>query len=257
MDKDLIRKRFARSFAHYGDSPFVQTQMAQHLERMLMPELRKAPCPNVLELGCGSTPLAAALTRHITVQRLTLNDLVDVRGIVSEAMRALPIEEFKFIEGDMEKVDLPGNQDLIVANAAFQWLAEPSEFMARAIGLLEPGGILAFSTFGPENLREIRDLTGLSLRYSGTAHFKAALAGSGEVVSIEEQLCSVPFDTPRDVLRHLKATGVNALARRMWTRKDLREFEEAYRSKFDRDGKVELTYHPVYVIFRKPAGDEQ
>ena len=251
MDKHLIRDRFERSFRRHADATVIQPDMAKELVRLLLHETQKTSFPKVLELGCGSFPLAPILLDHVSVDRFVANDLVPVQETVRKAMQELPIGECEYLQGDMEEVDLPCGQELIISNAAFQWLADPEVFLPRLVKMLAPGGVLAFSTFGPENLREIRELTGVSLKYLSGSDYSGILARDGTILCQEERLSTVAFDSPADILRHLKHTGVNALVRRSWTKTDLREFSDTYRAKFGKDGHVEITYHPVYVIFRR------
>ena len=59
------------------------------------------------------------------------------------------------------------------------------------------------------------------------------------------------FATPREVLRHLRDTGVNGRASRPWTRRDLDAFCRDYDARFGKAGRVPLTYQPVWLIARK------
>ena len=59
------------------------------------------------------------------------------------------------------------------------------------------------------------------------------------------------FDTPLDVLKHLKYTGVTATNQKNWTRKNLNKFIDDYLQAFSLpSGKVQLTYHPLFFIAR-------
>ena len=53
------------------------------------------------------------------------------------------------------------------------------------------------------------------------------------------------FETPKDVLKHIKNTGVNALSDTRWTKSDLINFEEKY--PINANGKYSLTYQPIYI----------
>jgi malonyl-ACP O-methyltransferase BioC len=255
MDKHLIRDRFERSFLRHADATVIQPDMAKHLARLVEQETKYSSFSKVLELGCGSSPLAPLLLDHVSVDRWVANDLVPMQDELRATMQKLPLKEFEYLQGDMEKLDLPNQQNLIVSNAAFQWLADPMVFLPRLAELLAPGGVLAFSTFGPENLREIRELTGVSLKYISGSDYTSVLSGAGSILCREERLSTVAFDSPADILRHLKQTGVNALVRKAWTKGDLSEFSDAYRAKFGKGDRVELTYHPVYVIFQRHGAE--
>ena len=47
---------------------------------------------------------------------------------------------------------------------------------------------------------------------------------------IYPEIYVMAFDSPKDVLNHLKLTGVNAIENKSWTKKDLINFENGYRN---------------------------
>jgi hypothetical protein len=60
------------------------------------------------------------------------------------------------------------------------------------------------------------------------------------------------FESPKDVLKHLQSTGVNALEQTSWTKKDLSDFENGYNNICSR--RPTLTYNPVYIKILSPVG---
>lgn len=133
-----------------------------------------------------------------------------------------------------------------------QWFNDPKEFFARCHRFLSEDGYLAFSTFGTENMREIRTLTGHGLDYLPIEALKELLAPHFETVYAEEEIVSLPFSTPLQVLQHLKETGVTGTEKKVWTRGRLQTFCNSYTEQFRReDGNVTLTYHPIYIVTRR------
>ena len=61
------------------------------------------------------------------------------------------------------------------------------------------------------------------------------------------------FPSPRDVLNHLRQTGVNAVDTNPipWTRRKLHFFCREYEKRFYMDRSVRLTYHPLYFVARR------
>ena len=51
--------------------------------------------------------------------------------------------------------------------------------------------------------------------------------------------------TRKDILKHIKSTGVNALEMVSWTKTDMQKFENGYNNFCS--GIPTLTYHPIYV----------
>ena len=149
-------------------------------------------------------------------------------------------------------LDFPEKTDLITSCTTLQWFNDPKEFFARCHRFLSEDGYLAFSTFGTENMREIRTLTGHGLDYLPIEALKELLAPHFETVYAEEEIVSLPFSTPLQVLQHLKETGVTGTEKKVWTRGRLQTFCNSYTEQFRReDGNVTLTYHPIYIVTRR------
>jgi SAM-dependent methyltransferase len=109
---------------------------------------------------------------------------------------------------DAETLDFPQGTDLITSCSTLQWFADTERFFTRCHRFLSDGGILAFSTFGKRNMQEIHTLTGHGLEYFSLEELKALLSSRFEVLYAEEEIVSLPFGTPLEVLQHLRQTGV-------------------------------------------------
>jgi len=49
-----------------------------------------------------------------------------------------------------------GSVDLILSNATFQWCNDLARTFQECLRVLRPGGLLMFTTFGPDTLKELR-----------------------------------------------------------------------------------------------------
>lgn len=254
IDKGLVKSRFARSFRQNNYAGIIQPAMAKYLLELLLENVPERSYQKVLELGCGLSTMAPEMLKHVAVDTWTANDLVPLADEFNETVLDLPLENRRFIAGDMETVDLPDEQNLIISNAAFQWTKSTEALISRLIEKLAPAGVLAFSSFGPENLCELREITGLSLNYLSSSTYPPIFDHDGDLLCLEELKSVIPFESPLAVLRHLKETGTNSLSRQAWTRGDVSHFSAVYRARFGNDDDmVNLTYHPVYVVFQKYA----
>ena len=127
----------------------------------------------------------------------------------------------------------------------FQWFNKLENITGRCKTVLNKDGILAFSTFGPENFIELKNLSGLTLNYRSKEEIIKTLEVDFEVIHFEEYIKKLYFETPLELLLHMKNTGVNSLSAKPWTIKEVKDFCEKYLEKF---GRVQLTYNPVIVI---------
>ena len=122
-------------------------------------------------------------------------------------------------------------------------------FLHKLSSTLSPGGILAFNTFTPHNLHEIKELTGEGLTYPTAGQLREWLSTYFRIVHEEEGNIALTFQHPLEVLRHLKYTGVTANASSVWTRGKQERFCRDYQERFpSADGGVTLTYRPLYIL---------
>lgn len=250
-DKALVRERFGRSLAGYDAAAAVQGRMARRLVAEILNHGGEG-YDSAFEIGCGTGLLSRELAHRLRIRAMVANDLVEACGLrVEGIMKRLPGAAFSFLPGDIERCDLPPEAfDLVVSNAAFHWLDDPAGLLERLAVALRAGGILAFTTFGPENLREVVAVGGRGLRYRSIDEMGALVERHFRILQREESREVLRFSSPRQVLEHLRRTGANGLERAGWTRGKLRAFEGEYRERFGHGGEVTLTYHPLFFVAR-------
>ena len=203
-----------------------------------------SPFRHIVEFGCGTGCYSRLLLHALQPETLLLNDLCpEMRECICDLLPAgeplphkpllyddkvelygakVPLEKAKvplygtplispivsFLPCDAETLDFPQGTDLITSCSTLQWFADTERFFTRCHRFLSDGGILAFSTFGKRNMQEIHTLTGHGLEYFSLEELKALLSSRFEVLYAEEEIVSLPFGTPLEVLQHLRQTGV-------------------------------------------------
>lgn len=243
-DKHLLRNRFAAHFGSYNALAVVQEAICGELDALLGDCGLTAP-RQALEIGAGTGFLTRRLVERYPQARWTVNDLVCEAQPYVEACAGTATVEYLW--GDAESIALPSGQDLLASASTVQWFDDLPGFLQHAHALLNSGGVLALTTFGPENFREIKATTGDGLIYYSPEALRELVETSGFTIkNWREYTRQLTFDTPADVLRHIKATGLNAIRKTRWTRNRLAAFEAEYRRQFtDSQGKITLTYHPI------------
>lgn len=246
LDKELIKKRFARSLKTYAEHALVQRSTAERLLFELS-TFAGDKFGKIFEIGCGSGIMTAEIAQMFEYEKYYLNDLVEECSKL-----CTKFSDTEFIAGDIEAIDpLPSELDLIVSNATFQWLDHLSKVLEKLAGCLKPESFLAFSTFGPLNAHEITDLTGKALNYLPAVELKKIVRENFEICCYHENIRKLHFDHPMDVLKHLQKTGVTAVSKQIWTKSDLQNFIEGYIKKNKSESGVSLTYHPIIIIAQK------
>ncbi len=253
IDKGLVRRRFSSAVSHYDREATPQRKVTERLA-LLLADTPPPPEGEVLEIGCGTGLFSAKLAEmYGKYHPLVFNDLCpDMEAPLREKIGG----RHRFYAADAETERWESGYSLIAAASCIQWWQEPYTFFDKAYDALRPGGLLAFGTYGEQNLSELRRVTGMGLRYDTADQIRSRLdaVGFGEI-QIEEEVYELTFPNLVSLLRHLKLTGVNAIdTTTRWTPRLLAESEERYRSLFGRpDGAIPLSYHAVIGTARKPS----
>ncbi len=248
LNKELIKNRFARNAHTYRDYAVVQKQMAQTLIQNIL-DNTDLTYKSVMDFGCGDGTLTSLLLETLAPEKLIANDIAtDFKPYIKKLAVKYPATDISFREGDIENMSIPDNIDLYTSNAVFQWLNSHNNFFMRLSEIMPNTSILAFSTFGINTLPEIKQITGHSLHYFSFDGYKEMLCQYFDITYAHEEIHTQYFNKPIDILRHLKKTGVNAVTQQHWNRNDLKNFSEKYLELFSCNGKVKLTYNPLYFI---------
>lgn len=234
--------------ATYDDHAIIQEKVAEQLLKSSKTHAGQV-VNSVLEIGCCTGVLTEKLTGvYSQINLLHVNDLVPAfKGVLEEKIN-LP-ENFSFLSGDIEVIELTGKYDLIISSSTFHWLHNFRTLSEKLARHIKPEGMLAFSIYGPGNLTEIRTLTGRGLEYQSMEQIISMLESDFVVMEATQSSEYCYFVDPLAVLRHLRLTGVNALGGAGWTKKKLQLFVNEYQRQFRVKGKgVRLTYQPIYII---------
>lgn len=247
VSAERVARSFRRSFASYHAATAPQARIADHLAERLAALGAPARFAQGFEIGCGTGHLTQALRARFGFDRLTLNDLTE--SAAATAAR----HEAAFVPGDARQCDWPARPDLIASASVIQWLEAPGALLARAAQALAPGGWLAFSGFGPAQFHELVRLGSRAHAPGliGAQQLADHLPAGVEILELGARQEVLWFDTPRDVLRHLRDTGVNGAASQVWTRARLERFDATYRALFGTARGVPLSYNPVWIVARR------
>ena len=248
LDKEKIARSFLRGKETYDQHAKVQRKVGRRLVDMLggYPSMH---FDRVLEIGCCTGAMTEMFLTSHTAGRLYLNDLVpEFYEIVRERFADQASTTIVPLFGDIERLDLPSDLDLVLSSSTFQWLVDLPGFLIKISKALKLNGYLAFSLFGPGTLTEFRQLTGVGLTYAALGDYLDLLEKNFVLEFVDTEKHQLFFTSPREVLRHLQATGVGGVGEFRWTSKKLRDFEEEYIGRFGTAAGIPVTYVTSYVI---------
>jgi trans-aconitate 2-methyltransferase len=100
----------------------------------------------VVDLGCGSGALTATLARRWPGARVTGVD-ASPEMLAEAAAHVLP-GRLEFVRADLRAWAPPAPPDVLVTNAALQWVPGHLSLLRRWVGVLAPGGWLALQVPG-------------------------------------------------------------------------------------------------------------
>lgn len=256
-DKKLISLRFEQAAATYEQNATVQHRVAEHLLALLDTAVPGLAPDKGLEIGCCTGLLTERIfARYPGLSQLTISDLVAAFEECVCRRIGPRAEKIAFVPGDIETVALPDQYDLIISSSTLHWVHNLPRLCDKLCRHFRPGGIFALSLYGRENLREIRETTGIGLTYRNLDELREVVAARFEILAAEEAFEMLWYKDPLAVLKHLRATGVNAIGQKSWTRRQVSEFIKRYQAAYGGPEGVRLTYHPMFVIAR-PRADLQ
>lgn len=271
VDSRAVRRGFARAAPTYDAAAALQrevgTRMAQRLDYVKL-----APTA-ILDAGCGTGDAIGELSARYPGARIVGLDLAlpmleaararaaSGRSLLDRLLQPLAggraARRPRFVCADIASLPFAGvSIDLAWSNLALQWVNDLPRAFAEFRRVLRVGGLLSFTTFGPDTLGEVRSaFAGVD----GDTHTNRFVdmhdigdmllhAGFADPVMDMERIV-LTYDTPRAMLAELKAIGATnrtrgrprgLTGRARWSRVTARL--EALRH----DGRIPATFEIVY-----------
>jgi len=157
-DKRKMRQSFERAAQYYDAAAVLQREICKRLLARL--DYIKLQPSRVLDVGAGTgLGLAGLRERYPKAQIYALDIatamLVEARKKQSWLQRwRRPVQ---FITGDADALPLAdASIDLLFSNLTLQWCADLEQTFTEFRRVMKPGGLLMFTTFGPDTLKELR-----------------------------------------------------------------------------------------------------
>lgn len=235
IDKKLVEVRFDRGRKTYCGEADIQHRAASHLFDLWQKHGLKGE--QILEIGVGNgllTDLYASKFRNANIRLWDIAPTENGHGIIEQ----------KDAEQGLPDV-APDSLDAIVSASTMQWFNSPAAFLKQCARILRHGGIAAISTFGPSTFHELTEAGVIPLPYLSVDSLRRIIPEEFEILELHSGIITKTFDSPQCVLHHLKATGVNARPTTCGVRELIRRYPK------QTDGRVALTYEPIYIILRK------
>ena len=271
VDPQTVRRAFGRAATTYDGAAVLEREVAGRMAQRL-DYIKLAPLA-ILDAGCGTGEASAELAARYPAARIVALDAALPMALAARLrlrrtrsmFRRLLAPLVPRIDGavpasvcaDVHALPLRGVEfDMIWSNLALHWANDPPRVFAEFRRVLKVGGLLTFTTLGPDTLKELRAAFAYADGYTHTNRFidmhdlgdMLVAAGFADPVMDMEHL-TMTYAEPRPLLAELKAVGaVNAtrgrprglMGKARWQRM-LAALERARR-----DGRVPATFEIVY-----------
>ncbi|MDH3287726.1 MAG: malonyl-ACP O-methyltransferase BioC [Betaproteobacteria bacterium] len=268
VDKHQVRRSFERAAETYDAGSVLQNEICQRMLARL--DYIKLEPDWVVDAGSGTgnavpglltrfprarvvaIDLALAMVRRAHLRRARWRRLLDWRGARVAAVCA-----------DIEQLPVAsGAAGLIWSNLTLQWVNEPQQAFAEMQRALAPGGLLMFSSFGPDTLKELRaafqgaDSHTHVNRFIDMHNIGDALIAQGFADPVMDmEYVTLTYADVRDLMRDLKSIGAHNVTygrpAALSGKSLLTKVAQGYET-FRQNGKLPATFEVVYGHAWKP-----
>ncbi|MGF1547952.1 MAG: malonyl-ACP O-methyltransferase BioC [Thiotrichales bacterium] len=262
LDRAKLRRSFERAAERYDAAAVLQREIADRLLERL--DYVRLDPRRILDLGTGTGYCAGALLRRYSKAAVIAADLAWTMARVARRRRVW-LRRPLAVCADAGALPVGDSSvDLVFSNLMLQWCVPLDPYFSEIRRVMAGGGLLLFSTFGPDTLRELRqawaevDFGTHVHRFVDMHDVGDALvrAGFADPVMDMERL-TLTYAELTDLLRDLKAIGAsNADSGRapgLTGPRTLRRLRTAYERFRDAAGRLPATYEVVYGHAWVPA----
>ena len=260
IDKKQVRRAFSRAAQDYDAAAVLQREVCMRmLERLDCIKLQPA---RVLDIGSGTGWGTRQLGERypkadVTALDIAIGMLQHARGTSSWWKKLFEGKRESFVCADVEALPVASvSVDMVWSNLALQWCNDLPATFVELQRVLKSEGLLMFSSFGVETLKELRiafaDVDGYSHvnRFADMHDIGDMLVAAGFADPVMEMECiTLTYDDVRAVMQDLKSIGAhNATAGRaagMMGKANWQRVSANY-EKLRRDGKLPATFEIIY-----------
>ena len=241
-----IRSTFNDAASNYDDNAFLQSEIANRLAEKL--KVISIKPQTIIDLGSGT-----GLLSNKTAEIFPNANLICVDFAQQSLLKNS--QNLKVCANAYELPFASNSVDFIVSNLMMQWCPDLKALFNECFRVLKPKGLILFTTFGPDTLKELK-------RSWSAVDSSAHVNNFIDMHDIGDQMLQSGFQSPimemenitltyekvLDLMHDLKSIGAQNVGSRSKALtgktkfKKMIEMYESYRS----DGKLPATYEVIY-----------
>ena len=261
VDALQVRRNFSRAAPHYAAAALIAREInARMLERL---DYVKIEPSRILDLGCGTGGGFTALGERYRKAALFGADLSEAllregRGQQSRLRWLLPflrVNTAPLSVADSQSLPFKsGSFGLLWSNLMLHWAPDPQLALREMHRVLEVGGLLMFSTLGPDTLKELRacfsDGNEHTLSFVDMHDYGDMLLASGFADPVmDSETLTVTYSDIDELFRDLQQNGATNASpgrrRGLMGSHEWSRVREAY-ERFRQEGRLPATLEIVY-----------
>ena len=218
IDRRAMRSAFEKAAITYDAVAVLQQEVANRLvERMDLMSMKPV---SILDAGAGTGFVSKLLAERypkakITGLDLAFNMLKQAKG--KRTFKQRWNKQFNYVNAEVENLPFAdASVELIISGLTLQWCQDLPKVFAEFKRVLAPGGLLMFSSFGPDTLKELRKSWA---EVDNVPHVNAfadlhdvgdALVQSGFADPVMDMdMITVTYNDVKTIMRDLKQIGAH------------------------------------------------
>lgn len=154
FDQHQVRRNFGRAASTYEHHDALQREVQTLLLDRLGFYLDTPE--RVIDVGAGTGRGTALLRKRYPKAQVIAMDLA-LPMLRAAKKHVSWLKPFQRVCAEATALPLPDHSvDVLHSNLCFQWIDDLPALFGECVRVLKPGGLLVFSTFGPDTLKELR-----------------------------------------------------------------------------------------------------
>jgi malonyl-CoA O-methyltransferase len=262
VSRDQVRISFAKAATSYNDAAIVQKEILIRLLDKLK-ALQQDQVDVLLDVGSGTGLASELLREHYGNNSYYAIDFA--LPMLAWAKNENKVNYQYAVCGEVESLPFQDNSlDIIFSASTFQWCNDVGAAFQESCRVLKDQGLLLFSSFGPDTLKELRYCFAQVDNHPHVSSFidmqslgDGLLASGFESPVMESEIITVEYSDPMHLLKDLQDTGatnhLEQRARGLMTRKRLNEVVQEYKKLVLPNGKYPASYEVLYGHGRKQS----
>ena len=261
IDKARVRASFNRAANTYDAAAVLQKQV--RLEMLSRLDLVNIKPKAILDAGCGTGHGSFALQKRFSSAQVISLDIA--LGMLQQTNLQRPLlQKMRYHQhllcADIECLPIANNSiGMVWSNLALQWCNDLDGAFSELARVLQPEGLIMFSTFGPDTLRELRVASNnghthisrfIDMHDIGDALIRAGF--STPVLDVEHY--TLTYDDVKSVMTDLKSIGAHnatqgrarGLQGKGFLQKLTQQYEQFRNDTIENGGKLPATFEVVY-----------